>query len=128
MATRGTVILYHGTNWENAIDILNHGLNIGRLIEIQSSKFVQTGIGWYTTENIDAAWYFASMSLETMNQEGTVIEMEIFLEHLESLFERGWATKSEIRNVLFQGEQIWFHLDALEFLNQNAVLRPYTGD
>ena len=62
-----------------------------------------------------------------MDQEGTVVEMELFLEHLESLFEQGLAAKSEILNVFFQGEQIWFHLDALDFLNQNAVFRPYRG-
>lgn len=128
MSDSGTVILYHGTDVESALDILNHGLNVERLLELQSKRPVQMGAGWYTTEDIDVAWYFAALSLETMYQEGTVIEMELFVEHFESLIEQGLAVKSEIHNVLFQGEQIWFHLNAFEFLNQNAIFRPYTGN
>ena len=127
LTDQGTIILYHGTAIESALDILNNGLNVEKLVEIQSKRVVQIGSGWYATESIDVAWFFASTALETMDQEGTVVEMELFLEHLESLFEQGLAAKSEILNVFFQGEQIWFHLDALDFLNQNAVFRPYRG-
>ena len=55
MSDSGTVILYHGTDVESALDILNHGLNVDRLLELQSKRPVQMGAGWYTTEDIDVA-------------------------------------------------------------------------
>ena len=86
------------------------------------------GPGWYTTEDAKIAWYFASAALETFDRECSVIKMEIYLEHLESLLEQGLAKESEILNVNFQGKQIWFHPDSFEFLNQNVVFRPHFGE
>jgi hypothetical protein len=125
---QGTVIQYHGTDWESALDILNHGLNVARLQQLQYGRSIQLGPGWYTTDDFNIAWYFASIAPGTIDQTYTVIEIELYLEHLESLVEQGLARKSKIINVPFQGEQYWFHFDALEFLNQHAVFRPYQGE
>ena len=125
MSRQGTVILYHGTDWESALDILNNGLNVERLLNLQTQRSIQMGPGWYTTEQINVAWFFASTALRSFEHGFTVIEMEIHIEHLESLFEQGLAIKNRIVNVLFEGEQVWFALDAFEFLNQHALFRPY---
>jgi len=125
MSRQGSVVLYHGTDWESALDILNNGLNAKHLLHLQTQRSVQMGPGWYTTEQINVAWFFASTALRAFDQGFTVIEMEIYLEHLESLLEQGLAVKSRIINVLFEGEQIWFHLTAFEFLNQQTVFRPH---
>ena len=128
MSHQGTVVLYHGTDWESALDILNHGLNIENLRRLQDERETQLGPGWYTTDDINIAWYFASIAPGALDKRYTVIQMEMHLEHLESLVEQGLASKSKITNVPFQGEQYWFHFDALEFLNQQAVFRPYEGN
>jgi len=40
------VKLYHGTDIESALDILNNGLNGDRLLALQTQP-VQLGKGWY---------------------------------------------------------------------------------
>lgn len=127
MITQGTVILYHGTDWESALDILNHGLNREHLTRLQAERPTQLGSGWYTTNDVDIAWYFASICPGSIRRGFTVIEMELYQEHLESLLEQGLAMKSRIDNVQFQGEQYWFKFDVFDFLNQQAIFRPYKG-
>lgn len=128
MISDNPVVLYHGTDWESALDILNHGLNIENLRALQIGRMTQLGEGWYTTDNVDIAWYFASIAPGAIENSYTVIEMIIHLEHLESLFEQRRVIKHQIVNVLFQGEQYWFHPDAFRFLNQHAFFQPYSGE
>ena len=128
MISDNPVVLYHGTDWESALDILNHGLNIENLRALQIGRMTQLGEGWYTTDNVDIAWYFASIAPGAIENSYTVIEMIIHLEHLESLFEQRRVIKHQIVNVLFQGEQYWFHPDAFRFLNQHEFFQPYSGE
>ena len=128
MTEQGTVILYHGTDLESAIDIIQNGLNLNNLIHQQDGQPTQLGIGWYTTDNIDIAWYFASIAPGALDHKYVVIVIEMFQEHLESLFEQGLLIKQEIINVTFQGDQYWFHPDSFNFLNQQAYFRPYAGN
>jgi len=117
MIQQGTILLYHGTDWESALDILNFGLKLEKVRQLQLGRVTQLGPGWYTTDDAGIAWYFASIGPGTVDQRYTVIEMELHLEHLESLLERGLASKSKIINVPFQGEQYWFDFNAFAFLN-----------
>lgn len=111
---------------DSAIDIVQHGLNIENLLQRQAGRPTQLGLGWYTTDEIDIAWYFASIAADAFEHNYAVVVMQIFQEHLESLLEQGLAVKREIINVLFQGDQYWFHSDAFSFLNQQAFFYPYT--
>lgn len=122
----GAIILYHGTDWESALDILNHGIDITKLRYLQQAV-TQLGEGFYTTNDIDTAWYFASTAPGSIDKNYTVIEIELLVEHLESLFEQSLAIRHSIINVQFQGEQIWFHPDAFDFMNENALFRPFSG-
>ena len=123
----GTVVLYHGTDWESALDILNHGIDIINLRKLQRSE-TQLGEGFYTTDNSDTAWFFASTAPGVIDRTYTVIELEMHLEHLESLLEQGLAIKEPVVNIVFQAEQIWFHPDTFDFLNHNALIRPFSGE
>lgn len=128
MNADGSIVLYHGTDWESALEILNHGLNIAHLRRWQVAP-TQLGEGWYTTEYADIAWYFASIAPGVGADDAfTIIEMVIHAEHLESLLDQQLAIRETIINVLFQGEQIWFHPDTFDFLNQNALFRPYSDE
>ena len=80
-----------------------------------------------STSNSDTAWFFASTSPGTIDRTYTVIELEMHVEHLESLFEQGLAIKEPIINVVFQGEHIWFHPDTFDFINEKALFRPFSG-
>ena len=128
MAEQGTVILYHGTDIESAIDIIQNGLSLDNLIQQSNGRPTQLGIGWYTTDEIDIAWYFASTAPGSIGRQYVVVVMEMFQEHLEMLFEQELAVKQEIINVPFQGDQYWFHPDSFDLLNQQAFFRPYTGE
>jgi len=48
------VTLYHGTDIESALDILNNGLNGSRLIALQTQP-VQLGRGWYAAFDPEVA-------------------------------------------------------------------------
>lgn len=128
MTEQGTVIFYHGTDLESAIDIIQNGLNLDNLIQQQAGRPTQLGIGWYTTDDINIAWYFASIAPGALERKYVIVVMEMFQEHLESLVEQGLLIKQEIINVPFQGDQYWFHPDSFNFLNQQAYFRPYSGD
>ena len=41
------MILYHGTDIDSALDILNHGLDAGKLTALQRERPAQLGHGWY---------------------------------------------------------------------------------
>jgi len=122
------VVLYHGTDWESALDILNFGLDAEKLGRLQSYRATQLGIGWYLTEDIDIAWYFASMASGLKDGGYTVIEMAIEQRDLDSLLVQGLAIRRPIVNVPFAGDQYWVSPDAFAFLNDRALFRPYTGE
>ncbi|HRW11328.1 MAG TPA: hypothetical protein P5121_39790 [Caldilineaceae bacterium] len=88
----------------------------------------QLGEGWYTTDRVDIAWYFASIAPGAIGNSYTVIEMHILWEHLETLLDQQLAIKSPINNVVFEGEQYWFHPDSFPFLNEQVVFHPCTGE
>lgn len=125
MSDSSTVILYHGTDFDSALKILNYGLDPQDLEFWQRGRRLQSGPGWYTTDDIIAASYFASIAPGNRNRGNTIIVMEMFLEHLEMLLEQGVCRKETIRNVYFEAEQYWFDLKTLSFLNENAIFRPY---
>jgi len=123
----GSITLYHGTDWESALDILNRGLKIARLRTLQRAV-TQLGEGFYTTNDIDTAWFFASTAPGTLGRSYTVIEVEILIEHFESMLEQGLASQQPLVNVVFPGEQVWFHPDIFDFINENALFRPFSGE
>ena len=121
------IVLYHGTDVDSALDILNNGLDAEHLVAMQAGRPVQIRTGWYTALDPEVAWFFASLALGDKGQGYTVIEMHLGASDLETLFARGLASRSIIRNVPFVTEQIWFGVAALEFLNSHAEFRPYRG-
>ena len=127
MIPSGSIILYHGTDWESALDTLNHGLNIANLRRLQRAV-TQLGGGFYTTDDVDTAWFFASAAPGTIDRSYTVIEVEMLNEHFESMLEQGLAIQQPLVNIVFQGEQIWFHPDTFDFINENALFRPFSGE
>jgi len=118
------IVLYHGTDVDSALDILNNGLNAEHLLAIQMGRPVQIRTGWYTAWDLHVAWFFASLAPGDMGQGYTVIEMSLKASDLETLFARGLATRTIVRNVLFVAEQIWFDVAAFEFLNFHAEFKP----
>lgn len=127
MATQSAITLYHGTDWESALDILNFGLSIENLRRLQSGRATQLGPGWYLTESPDIAWYFASIAPGLTDGGYTVIEVEIEQTNLQRLLAEGLAIRRQIVNVPFIGEQYWISSDAFAFLNERAIFRPYRG-
>ncbi len=117
------ITLYHGTDIESALDILNNGLSREKLISGQG-KYLQSGVGWYTAVEPDVAWFFATLAAEAF-ESCTVIEMLISEELLDELFTSKLAHRERIGNVPFEGEQIWFALEALDILNQEAHFIPH---
>jgi len=128
MNSEKIVILYHGTDQESALNILNHGLNVEHLRKFQVVSVTQLGEGWYTTDNVDIAWYFASIAPGTIDSGYTVIEMIISSALLENLLEQELVSRQSIVNVSFLGEQYWFHPEVFQILNQQATFQPYTGE
>lgn len=126
MAAQTKITLYHGTDWESALDILNSGLDVENLRRLQPDRATQLGPGWYVTESPDIAWYFASIAPGLTDDGYTVIEMRVAQTDLQSLLARGLAVRRQIINVVFAGEQYWFSPDAFAFLNEQAIFRPYT--
>jgi hypothetical protein len=119
------IVFYHGTDVDSALDILNNGLNAEHLLAMQTERSVQIRPGWYTALDPEVAWFFASLAPGDKGRGYTVIEIHLKTGDLESLFARGLASRSIIRNVPFVAEQIWFDLAAFEFLNLHAEFRPY---
>lgn len=126
MAAQNTITLYHGTDWESALDILNSGLDVENLRRLQSDRATQLGPGWYVTESPDIAWYFASIAPGLTDDGYTVVEMTVAQTDLQSLLVRGLAVRRQIVNVAFAGEQYWFSPDIFAFLNEQAIFQPYT--
>jgi len=127
MNSPDSIILYHGTDVDSALEILNHGINIEKLRLLQTGD-TQFGEGFYTANNVEVAWFFASMAPGTLSKSYTVIECELLVEHLESLLEQGLALQALIVNTASIGEQIWFHPDAFEFVNDHAEFRPLSKE
>lgn len=125
MTEQGTVIFYHGTDLDSLLSILNDGLQADKLHELQSKHRVQAGTGWYVTDDISAAWYFATIAYGNRDRGSAVIEIELFVEHFELLVDQGLVQKSKITNVHFAADQYRFSVQAFEFLNQHAAFRPY---
>jgi hypothetical protein len=120
-----TITLYHGTDVDSALDILNNGLDAERLATLQGERPVPLGRGWYTTLDVEVAWFFASLAPGNSGRGYTVIEMELLKDDLDKLIEQGLAIRSEILNVPFVAEQFWFDTRAFDFLNTHAIFRPY---
>ena len=125
MTEQGTVIFYHGTDLDSLLSVLNDGLHADKLRELQSKRRVQSGLGWYVTDDIRAAWYFASIAYGNTDSGCAVIEIELFIEHFELLVDQELVKKSKIMNVEFEADQYLFDVQAFEFLNQHAAFRPY---
>ena len=122
-----SAVLYHGTDVDSALDILNNGLDVEHLLALQAGRLVQVRTGWYTVLAPEVAWFFASLAPGDKGQGYTVIEMHLKASDLETLSARGLAIRSIIRNVSFVAEQIWFDVAAFEFLNSHAEFRPHRG-
>ena len=71
------MILYHGTDLDSALDILNHGLDASKLSRLQAGRPTQLGSGWYAATGPEAAWFFASLAPGNRDRGFTVIELEI---------------------------------------------------
>jgi hypothetical protein len=120
-----TITLYHGTDVDSALDILNNGLNPERLLKLQVNP-VQLGPGLYiyTAMDVDVAWFFASLAPHAETLEYTVIEISLPVLELNYLLDRKDARIEPIVNVQFKAEQVWFSLNAFDFLNKVADFRP----
>jgi len=121
------IVLYHGTDVDSALDILNNGLDAEHLLALQTGRLVQIRTGWYTALDPDVAWFFASLAPGDKGGGQAVIEIRLKISDLETLLVRGLAIQSAIRNVPFIAEQVWFDVAAFELLNSRAEFRPYTG-
>jgi len=127
MSLSGSVsfyVLYHGTDVDSALDILNNGLSAERLISIQGVRPVQLGLGWYAALDSEVAWFFASLAPGNIGRGYTVIEMEIIRNDLNYLEDLNLAIKSAVKNVPFQAEQYWFDISSFDYLNNHAAFRP----
>src|SRR5215475_7292448 len=56
------MILYHGTDVDSVLDILNHGLDAAKLKALQLDRPTQLGRGWYAAYEAEVAWFFASLA------------------------------------------------------------------
>lgn len=118
------VTLYHGTDIESALDILNNGLNGSRLLALQTQP-VQLGCGWYAAFDLEVAWFFATLAPGLEALGCTVIEMSLPVVELNYLLDREQASIQPIANVMFSAQQIWFSINAFDFLNKKAEFQPY---
>lgn len=121
-----TTILYHGTDVDSALSILNEGLNAERLLTLQRTRPTQVGHGWYATPHVDVAWFFASFAPGNVGQGYTVIEIELPKAVLNRLIRQKLAVKSEIADAPFRAKQYWFSIRTFDLLNKYADMRPYT--
>jgi hypothetical protein len=116
--------LYHGTDIESALDILNNGLNGDRLLALQTQP-VQLGIGLYAALDPEVAWFFATLAPGLEALGCTVIEMSLPVVELNYLLDKGEARIEPITNVMFSAKQIWFSINTFELLNAKAEFKPY---
>ena len=121
------MILYHGTDIDSALDILNHGLDAVKLTALQLERPTQLGRGWYATYDAEMAWFFASLAPGNVGRGYAVIEIDIPEDVLNQLLEARQAIRSAIVNVPFGAQQDWFDLSAFAVLNAHATFRPYAG-
>jgi hypothetical protein len=118
-----TITLYHGTDVDSALDILNNGLNPERLLKLQVNP-VQLGPGLYTAMDVDVAWFFASLAPYAETLEYTVIEISLPVLELNYLLDRKETRIETLAQGQFKTEQIWFSIAAFDFLNKVAEFRP----
>lgn len=121
------MILYHGTDIDSALDILNHGLDAAKLTALQLDRPTQLGRGWYAAYEAEVAWFCASLAPGNVGRGYAVIEIEIPEDMLNQLVAAQQAIRSAIVNVPFGAQQYWFDLSAFAVLNAHATFRPYTG-
>ena len=121
------MILYHGTDIDSALDILNHGLDAAKLTALQLDRPTQLGRGWYAAYEAEVAWFFASLAPGNVGRGYTVIEIDIPDDMLNQLVAVRQAIRSAIVNVPFGAQQYWFDLRAFAVLNAHATFRPYAG-
>lgn len=115
--------LYHGTDIESALDILNNGLDKDTLLDRQT-RSVQSGSGWYTAIEPNVAWFFATLAIDALEQ-CTVIQCLIPEEKFDYLVAKKLARRETIVNVPFESEQVYFSLSAFDYLNEHATFMPY---
>lgn len=118
-------VLYHGTDVDSALDILNNGLNEHRLLALQGRRPTQLGPGWYVALDSEVAWFFAALAPGNVGRGYTVIEMELADSDFDYLLEEALVTRHELINVPFLAEQYWIDRQAFHFLNAQAVFRPH---
>lgn len=121
------MILYHGTDVDSALDILNYGLDASKLLPLQQDRPSQLGMGWYASCQADVAWFFASLAPGNVGRGYTVIEIDIPEAVLDQLVTERQAIRHTIANVPFDAQQYWFSTNAFEVLNRQAIFRPYVG-
>jgi hypothetical protein len=121
------MILYHGTDVDSALDMLNHGLDATKLLGLQRHRPTQIGVGWYAACDAEVAWFFASLAPGNVGRGYTVIEIDVPEDVLCQLSVAGQAIKMTIANVPFVAQQYWFSIDAFDVLNARVIFRPYTG-
>jgi hypothetical protein len=117
------VTFYHGTDIDSALDILNHGLNVEKLSSLQTTT--QIGPGWYTTLNVEVAWFFASLAPGNFGRGYTVVEMDLAFDDLQQLIKMKLAKNNKIFNVPFIAAQYIFLPASFDFLNKKGILRPF---
>ncbi|MEZ4859728.1 MAG: hypothetical protein R3C14_00395 [Caldilineaceae bacterium] len=118
------MILYHGTDLDSALTILNEGLDAQRLSSLQAQRPTQLGPGWYAAMEPEAAWFFASLAPGNRGDGYTVVELELPDEIVERLIAAGQAKITVIHNVPFAAEQIWFDVATFATLNHVGIFRP----
>jgi len=118
------IVLYHGTDIYSGLDILNNGLNADKL-KAKQIKFVQLGLGFYTTPELEVAKFFGSLAVTSPVIQFTVIEMSLPNIVLAELLLTGQARREKIVNVHFMAEQIWFNITCFDRLNEQAEFKPY---
>ena len=121
------MILYHGTDIDSALDILNYGLDAAKLTALQLDRPTQLGHGWYAAYEAEVAWFFASLAPGNVGRGYTVIEIDIPDDILNQLVAARQAIGRAIVNVPFGAQQYWFDLRAFAVLNAHATFRPYAG-
>jgi len=119
------MILYHGTDVDSALDILNNGLSAEQLRLRQSSRQTQLGPGLYVAEDPEIAWFFASLAPGNSERGYTVIEIELPDVTFTNLRRSGFVHAEAIVNVPFSAGQYRFDLAAFDEINEIALFRPY---
>lgn len=119
------MILFHGTDIDSALDILNNGLNAVKLRAFQLNRSTQLGLGWYAANDAEVAWFFASLAPGNTGRGYTVIEIDIPEEILQQFIASQVALRRPIANVPFRAQQYWFDVAAFDMLNTHATFRPH---